>query len=61
MNNPLLAEIQRFAVGKNAYHRDEPPESKKKLKIKSGVSNYCFLDFFSCSNSVFGEAKFEAS
>lgn len=32
MNNPLLLEIQRFAVGKNAYHRDEPPDSEKKAK-----------------------------
>lgn len=28
MNNPLLLEIQRFAVGKNAFHREEPPEGK---------------------------------
>lgn len=31
MNNPLLDEIQRFAVGKNAFHREEASEGKKLL------------------------------
>lgn len=37
MNHPLLIEIQRFAAGKNAYHRDEPPESKKIEEKLCGV------------------------
>lgn len=58
MNNPLLVEIQRFAVGKNAYHREEIPESKKNLEIFIR----CILNLFSIfSNSIFGETELEAS
>lgn len=32
MNHSLLDEIHSFADGKNAYHREEPPEGKKSLK-----------------------------
>lgn len=37
MSYPLLVEINCFAAGKNAYHREEPPESKKIKKILFNV------------------------
>lgn len=28
MNHPLLIELQKFAIGKNAYHREELPDGE---------------------------------
>lgn len=32
MSHPLLIEIQRFALGKNNFHREEQAESKLNIK-----------------------------
>lgn len=37
MNHPLLLEIQRFAVGKNAFHREEPPEGEFMNKMLEAI------------------------
>jgi hypothetical protein len=58
MSNPLLLEIQLFAVGKSAYHQNEPPESKiTELNLPVKVSS----NFMFFSNSTFSEEKSEAT
>lgn len=41
MNN-LLVEMQRFAIGKNAYHREEQTEGKRRYFIKT-ISNVLII------------------
>jgi len=52
MNQSLLLEIQKFAMGKNLYHREDPAEGNlfNSLKKYFVFLNLCVYSNSACEN-----------